>query len=332
MEGYEPVYSPDTVLPVIGLTNGAWHAKAVTTTMPALKVFTLADFVNEKLPAREQIMSPILPVGGLAMIYAARGVGKTHVAMGIAYAVAFGGEFLRWRAPKPRRVLYLDGEMPARLMQERATALVAASPHKLPSEDYFRLVPMDRQSVGVSINLSRLADQAVVEAHLGDAELLIIDNLSTLVNGGRENDADSWDAMQAWLLQLRRRDITVLLVHHAGRGGEARGTSKREDVLDTVIQLKRPADYEVEEGARFECHLTKARGVFGEDAMPFEARLTVADGRDDWTCTTLEDRALAEVIALTQEGLSVREIAAETGLSKSKVGRMQKANRDEGRR
>ena len=165
--------------------------------------------------------------------------------------------------------------------------------------------PMDRGGVGVSINLSRLADQDV-EAHLGDAELLIIDNLSTLVNGGRENDADSWDAMQAWLLQLRRRDITVLLVHHAGRGGEARGTSKREDVLDTVIQLKRPADYEVEEGARFECHLTKARGVFGEDAMPFEARLTVADGRDDWTCTTLEDRALAEVIALTQEGLSVR--------------------------
>ena len=46
MEGYEPADSPDTVLPVIGLTNGAWHAKAVTTTMPALKVFTLADFVG----------------------------------------------------------------------------------------------------------------------------------------------------------------------------------------------------------------------------------------------------------------------------------------------
>ncbi|WP_456679309.1 hypothetical protein [Bradyrhizobium sp. S3.7.6] len=83
----------------------------------------------------------------------------------------------------------------------------------------------------------------------------MLDNLSTLVNGGTENDAESWISMQAWLLQLRRRGVTVLVVHHAGRGGNARGTSKREDVLDTVIQLKRPED------------LTKARGVFGEGCL-----------------------------------------------------------------
>lgn len=47
------------------------------------------------------------------MIYAPRGVGKTHVALGIAYAVTSGGQFLGWQASKPRGVLYLDGEMPA---------------------------------------------------------------------------------------------------------------------------------------------------------------------------------------------------------------------------
>jgi putative DNA primase/helicase len=35
----------------------------------------------------------------------------------------------------------------------------------------------------------------------------------------------------------------LLIVHHTGKGGEQRGTSRREDVLDTSISLRRPADY-----------------------------------------------------------------------------------------
>lgn len=86
----------------------------------------LNDFLRLELPPQEDILTPWLTTQGLAMIYAPRGVGKTHVALGIAYAVATGGEFLRWQAPKPRGVLYLDGEMPAKMMQERLKAIVAA--------------------------------------------------------------------------------------------------------------------------------------------------------------------------------------------------------------
>ncbi|MFK4486704.1 hypothetical protein ABIA45_001782 [Bradyrhizobium sp. USDA 336] len=60
---------------------------------------------------------------------------------------------------------------------------------------------------------------------------------------------------------------------HAGRGGNARGTSKREDVLDTIIQLKHPERLRSRQRGNFEAHVTKARGVFGEDALAFEAKL-----------------------------------------------------------
>ena len=73
---------------------------------------------------RELILSPWLPKQGLAMLYAKRGVGKTHVALNIAYAVASGGSFLGWQADKPRSILYLDGEMPAATMQERLASIV----------------------------------------------------------------------------------------------------------------------------------------------------------------------------------------------------------------
>src|SRR5215470_9289787 len=78
-----------------------------------LVVVDLGAFLAEPIPPRESLLSPILLEQSLAMIHAWRGVGKTHVALGIAYAVASGGSFLGWKAERPRKVLYLDGEMPA---------------------------------------------------------------------------------------------------------------------------------------------------------------------------------------------------------------------------
>ncbi len=61
------------------------------------------------------------------MIDGPRGLGKTHVSLNVAYAVATGGEFLGWKAPQPRRVLFIDGEMPGALLQERLAAIVAVN-------------------------------------------------------------------------------------------------------------------------------------------------------------------------------------------------------------
>ena len=158
--------------------------------------------------------------------------------------------------------------------------------------------------------------------------MLILDNRSTLVYAGRENDAESWDAMQPWLLRLQRANRTVLLVDHAGRGGAAaRGTSKREDVLDTIIHLKRPSDYEPDQGARFEVHLEKARGVYGDDARPFEAQLETKDGADHWLVKSVEDANADRVVEATKEGLSSREIAKELGISKSTVNNIRRRNK-----
>jgi putative DNA primase/helicase len=291
----------------------------------------LEAFMSQQLVAREMVVDPIISVRSLCLLFSYRGIGKTMVAFNVAWAVACGKRFLRWSAPKPRRVLYVDGEMPQQLLQERARTMIGSSDVRPPAPDYFRLLSLDRQELGVSLNLARREHQVMVEELLEDVEFVIFDNISTLVNGGPENDAASWDEMQQWLLQLRRRGITVLLIHHSGRGENARGTSKREDVLDTVIKLTRPDDYEMDEGARFEVHLTKARGITGDDALPFEARLTVLEDRDIWAFETLRDRVLDEIEQLTRERKSVREIAEETGIPKSKVNRLQAKLRAAGR-
>jgi hypothetical protein len=55
-------------------------------------------------------------------------------------------------------------------------------------------------------------------------ELLILDNLSSLTVGLRENDSDAWSPIQQWLLQLRRRGAFGADRAHAGKTGGQRGT------------------------------------------------------------------------------------------------------------
>src|SRR4051812_14367522 len=111
-------------------------------------------------------------------------------------------------------------------------------------------------------NLATPEGRDAVEEWLGDGvALLVIDNISTLCRAGKENEAESWEPMQTWLLDLRRRGIAVLLVHHAGKGGAQRGTSRREDILDTVLTLKRPEDYEPTEGASTQNQRSAKRGL-----------------------------------------------------------------------
>ncbi len=295
-----------------------------------LRAVDIGDFLSMEIPPREMVLAPVLPSQGLAMLYAARGVGKTFVGLGMAYAVATGGAFFRWQAPAPRKVLYIDGEMPAAAMQERLAQIVQGSEKEPPSTDFLRVITPDLQEDGIP-DISSTEGQAAIEDYLEGVSLVIVDNLSTLCRYGRENEAESWEPMQEWMLSLRRRGISVLLVHHAGKGGNQRGTSKREDCLDTVICLRRPPDYRAEDGARFEVHLEKARGVIGEDAKPFEARLEIRDNAAVWTTRDIEDRELEQVIELTGAGDTVRDIAEETGISKSKVNRLQKRARNEGR-
>jgi putative DNA primase/helicase len=274
-----------------------------------------------EIPRREMLLDPILPTQGLAMAYAPRGLGKTWFTQALAYAIACGGPFLKWSAPAPRRVLYVDGEMPANVMRERFAQIVQAAKLEPPAPDYLRLITPDLEDTPLP-DISRIEGQDALQRYLEGVDLLVLDNLSTLCRSGRENEAESWEPVQQWLLTLRRMGVSVLMVHHAGKGGQQRGTSRREDVLDTVINLRRPYDYQPDEGARFEVHLEKARGITGDTATPFEARLDVRDNQATWSWRDLADRQLEEVRRLSAENCSLREIAEITGISKSSVQRL----------
>ena len=300
------------------VTNDELDRIALAVDSKQVSAIDYDQFLARKLPPRETLLSPWLPRAGIAMVHAPRGIGKTHVALGTAWAVAVGGGFLRWTTPGGAfRVLLLDGEMPGVVLQERLQRVVGASGLSPPLSDYLRIAAADLRRDGLP-DLADPLSQPFYADIIADADLVIVDNLSTLCRGLKENDADSWAPVQAWCLGLRRENKSVLLIHHAGKSGGQRGTSKKEDVLDSVIGLRRPPDYQSDQGARFEIHFEKARGFFGPDAEPFEARLI----GDQWQESTIKaGDDIESLMAMKASGLSIREISDRTGVPRTTVHR-----------
>jgi putative DNA primase/helicase len=271
-----------------------------------------------KIPPRQMFLDPVIASQSLNMLFGFRGVGKTHVALGIAIAVAGGTGFLRWKAPAPRRVLYIDGELPAALLQQwMAEAALGAA--EIASQN-LRLITPDLQDAGIP-DLATPLGQAAIAKSCDAADLIILDNLSALIHSGRENDSESWTPMQTWALDLRRRGKSILFLHHAGRSGQnQRGTSKREDLLDTIIALKRPNSYSQTEGLRAEVHFDKARGFFGKDADPFEISLT--NGKESapaWTQKEITDTLFSQAVELFKTEASLQEVMDELKIKRSKA-------------
>lgn len=140
-------------------------------------------------------------------------------------------------------------------------------------------------------------------------DLVIVDNLSTLTSGLNENEADKWHMVQRWLLSLRARGKAVLLVHHSGKGGAQRGTSKREDILDTVINLSRTNGKSEEDGCNFLLKFEKCRAMKGGTVSSFEASLLYdANDLPFWEVKTLDESNYDRIVAMANEGMKQSEI------------------------
>ena len=72
-------------------------------------------------------------------------------------------------------------------------------------------------------------------------------------------------------------------------------------------------------------HLTKARGLSGTEANPFEAMLRPdASGGLVWHTRDIEDAKLEQLRRLLADGCTVRDAAEEMGVTKSTIDRWKK--------
>jgi KaiC/GvpD/RAD55 family RecA-like ATPase len=300
-------------------------SKSATTARSGHKPVDLPELCTMSLTPRTWVLDPILPVKSIAMLYSWRGSGKTFFTLEITYLIAVGaGNVFCWDIPEARPVLYVDGEMDSAELQERVRQIVNGHEGKIPEPGMMRFITPDLEERTPEIITPE--GRRRIEDQLKGGELLILDNLSSLIPSGEERETEDWAIVQEWLLKLRRCGFTTLFCHHAGKGGGQRGTSNREDVLNLVINLRRPADYSPEDGLRAEVHFEKIRGrARGNAVQPFEIRLESDDrGRACWTRKPLKLMIEKQILEMFTAGDKDRDIAEVMRLNRFQVYRMRK--------
>lgn len=283
--------------------------------IPPVRRLSADALLAASVQLRTTILDPILTTRTLALLYGPRGLGKTFVALGIARAAAAGESFLGWRATRPHRVVYVDGEMAADEMQQRLAAFGPAPPAL-----EFVLADLDD---GPVLDLADADGQRRLMRGWGNPELVVLDNLASLA-GIRSGDPDRWHTLQRFLLLQRQMGRGVLMIHHANKRGLQRGSSRREDVLDLVVAMRRPLDWTPEDGTRFELQFEKARSLHGAAIETIHARLATHRDRLDWQWATgaEADVTLSRGVALLREGLDVARMGQRLRLSRATAYRL----------
>ena len=289
-----------------------------------LRAFTLPELRTHVFEHRRPLLlrgeTPLLREGHLAEIYGLRGIGKTWFTQTLAIIAATGYRYaaLGFHAERAVRVLHIDGEMAGPELQERFGKVE----DMLGVRDAGNLTVLaaDWQD-GFLERLDTGSGQQAVEPFVASADLIILDNRSTLFDPEGEKDPSAWQPAQDWLLSLRRRRKAVLAVHHSNRQGGARGHSKPEDVMNLLIKLTRPDGYTADQGARFLVEFEKTRGCHGTAVAPFAASLHAdgwhVEGVDEGNQAT---RKLREYLHLADQA-GARPKSANAAIAAAKVGR-----------
>jgi putative DNA primase/helicase len=263
------------------------------------------------------------------MVHGYRGEGKTWFGLSIAYALATGQPLLGWEVNE-RRVLYVDGELSAPALQKRLKLMGSGT-------DNLTLLTPDLWQVKRKL-MPNLADEDTrnwldQQIEAGQHDVVILDSLSTLIRGVEENDAGAWEPIQIWILEHRGRARSVIFLHHQGRSRQPRGTSKREDIVESVIGLKKRSDLSGDTDTVFELTFDKSRDFFGAAAQPLLIRLSTESGQVQWTHETVRDHMREQIRKLWKASVKQKDIAKEVGVSQPRVSQIvQELRREENAR
>lgn len=239
---------------------------------PAL--YSYDDFRDADL-STPYLIDPILPRGGIGLIYGKGGHGKTQLVFRMIKDLTEGRPFLGLWEVERSRVLFIQADMPAGLFQER----VRLADPDLRSTDRISIWHTDPKNVLDPTHRKQIR-QAADEA---EADLVIYDTLHKLHYEDENESTTPRLIYDAWKEAIDGR--TSKLIHHARKGFFYRGdfmdsnedlrghTSWRDDA-DLAIRVRKDReDSRSCEMAftRLRCHPQKSVQLrFNEDTLIME--------------------------------------------------------------
>jgi len=283
----------------------------------------------------EYAIEPLLGSRGTGEIFSWRGEGKSYITTQMAVDMAKGNPVMfgghrgaggHWPISRPYRVLYVYGEMNDSEIKDRAINLAKMCGPRRPTDEQLGTMCKDFQK-DWRPKISTPRDRKFIEDRIFSYgyEGLILDNISTLWPSAQDKQSDRSAELSEWYTDLNQRGIWVIFLHHAGKSGEQRGDSEKEDMLDFVIKLRKPQSKQSGEQLRVELHVDKHRhkATNARMLMPFEIQLAKNQntGDDEWLTRPAQRAQMEAAFEMFKDGMPAMIAAAEVGVSKATIYR-----------
>lgn len=199
-----------------------------------MKVWSFDEWRQQNFPPPEFVIHPWLTTSGAALIASPPGVGKTFLGLTAALYTAAGVPFMDYTVPKPRTVLYIDGEMDPGETLERAEAILLSLPADKRDLARANFSIISHVSALDGMHLEDPKQRKVIKG-LIDADLVFWDNLGTLFLVKNELTQEDWGPLQDFFLGIRACGISQVVFHHTGKPQRQKGDDGFEGV--TYSQL-----------------------------------------------------------------------------------------------
>jgi len=283
------------------------------------QVMGFMELYDLPLPEIKRLCGPI-EHPSITMISSPAGVGKTFLAMEVAFAVANGRPAMSglWEVPQAVPVLYIDGEMLPQKLLERAW-MMRMGKCRIITKAFF-----ENEDIRPPLNLAEeKVREELLKTILGwGFRLVVLDNIYSLITGLDLNSASEWEQINLWLLRLRAKGVSVIVIHHTGKNeSNPLGTASRDFNIDLSLVLRK-ADAE-NDNCSFSIVAKKQRerdlGVEGKIYQYIDKAWSVTDDKK-----SQREMIKLTVVKMTADNQSLGAIAQAVKKSKTRVSQIRK--------
>ena len=222
--------------------------------LPLRPIFT-SDIPRLQTMVGDQryLIDPWLKAGSIIQLYAYSGAGKSRFIQTVMWHLSLGKTVGGFDIERPARVLYLDYELGLQSVSSRFRLLQDS--YGDPGEEYGHWSPavLGHEEGGV-MPLGTQEGNKLLQDWISayNPEVIVIDTLRSAWNGLEENDANAWTPVNRLIMAIRNSGRTVVLVHHANKGGAdglGREAGSTNQLTNLDLQMRLTPVYEDAERA-----------------------------------------------------------------------------------
>lgn len=244
------------------------------------------------------LMKPWLREGETTILYSEAGVGKSLLAILVAYLLGLkkysddGSEIGEWQVKHPTGTLYIDGELGQHEMLDRIDKFSWIGEQKFPMRVFS--IPDYQISSSKDYDLSKREAQNEIIDWLKknpDYKFLIIDSVSTVFGLKEENSNSEWsNKINPFLKNLRALGVAHIIQHHSGKDAKKglRGASSMSAMAHNIIRLSNHPDKETG-FAWFKVENKEKQRAAGKAFTPFYIKFTPNDQTTEWNVTDRQE-------------------------------------------